>query len=148
MRTMGQSGTAFWAAILLAGLFMSSPAMAHDVDEKGEPKAAGEEKSPNCENVLITIKNTGEGDIKLINVDLDQSGSWDRGPIIFRTISAGGETTWTGNFKDQAGKSVTVRFNTRKILNALTDTYSDMISQSVTISECESESKHEVSFGS
>ena len=145
MSMTGLSRKISWAAALLAGLILAAPATAHDIDEKGEP-AAEEERSPNCEKVLITIKNTSEGDIKLINVDRDVAGSWDRGPIIFRTISAGGETTWTGNFKDQAGKSVTIRFNTRKILNVLTDTYSDMISKSLTISECESESKHEISF--
>ena len=134
-----------FAVLLAAGLVLGAPAMAHDVDEKGEPKAE-EEKSPHCEKVKVTIKNAGEGDIKLINVDQDTGGGWSRGPIIFRTISAGGETSWTGNFKDRADKSVTVRVNSRKILNVLTDTYSDIISQSVTIGKCESESTHEVSF--
>ncbi len=150
-----------WAMLLAAALIVGAPAMAHDVKSSGDDKAAGDktatgkaadgsgdeaEKSPHCDDVVVTIKNTGEGDIKLINIDRAASGGWSRGPIIFRTISAKGETSWTGNFKDMAGKSVTVRVNTRKVLNVLTDTYSDMISQSVTIGECESKSKHEVSF--
>ena len=113
----------------------------------GDAEEAGEEKSPHCENVEIVIKNTSGGTIKLISIDYATGRTWKRGRIIFRTIDDGASHSWKGSFKDLAGKQIRYRVNTRYVLNALTDTYSDLNSTVVSTAECESEEQHEVTIG-
>lgn len=130
----------FGAAMMFAGSLGLSPAWAAEGDEVNKA-------SPHCEKVQITVKNSSGQAIKLISIDHATTGRWKRGKIVFRTIEDGGSFTWSGSFKEMAGKEARFRVNTRYVIDAQTDRYSDLNSATVSTTACESEEKHEINVG-
>lgn len=150
----------FFMAVLAGMVLVAAPPVqaAEENDAKPPPQKAMDEDtetatpeaeakpSPDCENVQIAVNNASGQAVKLISVDYSSDRRWTRGRIIFRTIDDGASHTWTASLKDLAGKEVRFRVNTRFIVDAMTDRYSDLNSALIPASECVSEAKHAVTL--
>ena len=133
------------AAALVIAAAMPASGAEEETATEGAPAAAV--SASVCENVTIQVRNRSGAAVKLISVDHAVARRWRRGPIVFATIPDRGDHTWTGSFDELAGQQAQFRVNTRIIVDATTDRYSDLQSTLITTDACTSGETHEVVIG-
>ena len=135
-----------WMPALVAAVLAAGAAM----QAAGEEREAAPEPAVGasvCENVTIRIRNRSGAAVKLISVDHAVARRWRRGPIVFATIPDRDDHAWTGSFDDLAGQQVQFRVNTRFVIDAAADRYSDLHAHVITTDACASGETHEVVIG-